>query len=322
MAKGSLTDIVQTERSDVYPRIETRNGGALSRVSEGKTLLITGASKGIGRSIAVLHAHTRPRSIILTARSIGPLDAVAAELEVIDSNIIVIKASLDVGDAGAVGLFFKHLKEVKGVGRIDVLFNNAGCLEPVLPFAQQDLSTWTTTLNTNMLGVANVTHGFLRHNFAAVGGSPDGTTAGLNSDALKGVSVIGTSSMGSNSTMPGFSGYMPSKTWMNRFFEFLDTDYGTLSPFGSEGLRAFCFHPGGIPTEGAQNLPQSILDLWRDNGHDSPDLSGGFTAWLLTPEADFLRGRYVSATWDVDELVGKKEEILARDLLKTRVEME
>lgn len=55
-----------------------------------------------------------------------------------------------------------------------------------------------------MLGVGNVTHAFLRHNFAAVGGNPDGTTAGLNSEALKGVSVICTSSIGSTYVLPGF----------------------------------------------------------------------------------------------------------------------
>lgn len=150
MAKGILTDIVPVARSDVYPRIETRNGGPLSSASEGKTLLITGASKGIGRvcvdlyhspwfylsviltlpqSIAIFHAHTHPKSIIITARSTGPLDAVAAELAAIDSNIKVVKASLDVGDADAVGVFFKNLRDIEGVGKIDVLFNNAGCLE-------------------------------------------------------------------------------------------------------------------------------------------------------------------------------------------------
>ena len=51
-------------------------------------------------------------------------------------------------------------------------------------------------------------------------------------------------------------------------------------------------------------------------------MSGAFTAWLLTSEADFLRGRYACATWDVDELVAKKQEILDKDLLKVRVEME
>lgn len=73
-----------------------------------------------------------------------------------------------------------------------------------MPFAQQDLATWTRTINTNVLGVGNMTHAFLRHNFAAVGGNSDGTIAGLNNEALKDVSVIFTSSMGSTSVLPGF----------------------------------------------------------------------------------------------------------------------
>lgn len=42
-------DIVENFQHNIYPRIETRKGGPLARASEGKTLLITGASKGIGR---------------------------------------------------------------------------------------------------------------------------------------------------------------------------------------------------------------------------------------------------------------------------------
>lgn len=49
MAKQVELNIVDVHRHDLYPRIETRNGGALAKASEGKTLLITGASKGVGR---------------------------------------------------------------------------------------------------------------------------------------------------------------------------------------------------------------------------------------------------------------------------------
>lgn len=64
-------------RHDFYPRIDTRDGGALTKACEGKTLIVTGASEGIGRvrlyhlpihlahfpsllrySIATIHAHT------------------------------------------------------------------------------------------------------------------------------------------------------------------------------------------------------------------------------------------------------------------------
>jgi len=270
-----------------------------------------------------LHAHTHPKAIILLARNAEHLDSVASEISAIDSNIKVIKGSVDITDAQAVSTFFTNLRDNEKVGRLDVLFNNAGYLEPCMPFAQQDMANWKRTIESNILGVGYVTHQFLRHNFAVVGGSPDGTTPGKNKEALHNVSVITTTSIGSfDYLLPGLSGYQTSKTWANRFTQFLDAEYGSTSSFGAEGLRALCFHPGGIPTELAQNLPKFMLDNWRDNGHDSPDLSGGFTAWLLTPEADFLRGRYASATWDVDELVAKKQDILDKDLLKCRVEME
>ena len=44
-------------------------------------------------------------------------------------------------------------------------------------------------------------------------------------------------------------------------------------------------------------------------------LSGDFFAWAATEEADFLRGRFVWAEWDVEELKAKKDEILEKDLL-------
>jgi len=48
---------------------------------------------------------------------------------------------------------------------------------------------------------------------------------------------------------------------------------------------------------------------------DKPELAGGYAVWLTTPAADFLKGRYSSATWDVDELTTKKDEILKYNLL-------
>jgi hypothetical protein len=42
----------------------------------------------------------------------------------------------------------------------------------------------------------------------------------------------------------------------------------------------------------------------------------GFTVWLASAESDFVRGRMLWATWDIDELKAKKDEILKGDLLK------
>lgn len=48
---------------------------------------------------------------------------------------------------------------------------------------------------------------------------------------------------------------------------------------------------------------------------DKPALAGGYSVWLTTPAADFLKGRYSSATWDIDALILKRDEIEKGNLL-------
>ena len=89
------------------------------------------------------------------------------------------------------------------------------------------------------------------------------------------------------------------------FTEFLNSEHG------KQGLRAFVYHPGGVPTDLALTMPKHLHSLLVDQ----PALAGGYTVWLTTPAADFLKGRYSSCCWDIDELVAKKDEIEAKNLL-------
>ena len=52
---------------------------------------------------------------------------------------------------------------------------------------------------------------------------------------------------------------------------------------------------------------------------DDPNLCGGFCTWLTNGRREYLAGRYLAATWDVDELEAKKEEIVRGDLLKAQM---
>ncbi len=52
---------------------------------------------------------------------------------------------------------------------------------------------------------------------------------------------------------------------------------------------------------------------------DEPELAAGFAVWLCSGKADWAKGRYMSATWDVDELTALKDEILRDDLLVNRL---
>lgn len=48
---------------------------------------------------------------------------------------------------------------------------------------------------------------------------------------------------------------------------------------------------------------------------DKANLAGNFVVWAASPEADFLKGRFVWSNWDVVELIQRKDEILQKDLL-------
>jgi hypothetical protein len=52
---------------------------------------------------------------------------------------------------------------------------------------------------------------------------------------------------------------------------------------------------------------------------DDVGLCGGFLTWLTSERREWLSGRYLSATWDVEDLEKKRDEIVSRDLLKMRM---
>lgn len=98
----------------------------MSKRLDGKTILITGASSGIGRSTAFEFARTSPQNLnlILTARRIDSLNQIAAEIaQEVGAGVRVLPVQLDVSNAQEVREFVSKLPaEFK---EIDVLVNNA-----------------------------------------------------------------------------------------------------------------------------------------------------------------------------------------------------
>lgn len=93
---------------------------------EGKTVLVTGASSGIGKSTAKEFARSSPKNLklILTARRIDSLQEVAAEIKAeVGDGVQVLPVKLDVSDPEEINNFVPSLPaEFK---EIDVLVNNA-----------------------------------------------------------------------------------------------------------------------------------------------------------------------------------------------------
>ncbi len=86
-----------------------------------------------------------------------------------------------------------------------------------------------------------------------------------------------------------------------------------------DGLLAYAVHPGAVVTPQTQNHSLGKGDVWDALLNDTVDLCGGWLTWLTKERRDWLSGRYLSVTWDVDELAAKEEQIVKEDLLKFRM---
>jgi 3-oxoacyl-[acyl-carrier protein] reductase len=111
---------------------------------EGKTALITGASRGIGLAIAQALDREGAR-LVLVARTGGPLERVAAQLPG-----TVMYMAMDVTKPGDVKRLFTTLrKKIRG---LDILINNAG-LFTYKPFAKTSLEVWKQNIETNLTSI-------------------------------------------------------------------------------------------------------------------------------------------------------------------------
>jgi 3-hydroxy acid dehydrogenase/malonic semialdehyde reductase len=110
----------------IHQTLRSMASSAMSKRLEGKTIVVTGASSGIGRSTAIEFARTRPKNLrlILTARRIDALKEIAAEIKKeVGDGVKVLPFKLDVSKPEEVRGFVGNLPEEWR--EIDVLVNNA-----------------------------------------------------------------------------------------------------------------------------------------------------------------------------------------------------
>jgi 3-oxoacyl-[acyl-carrier protein] reductase len=122
---------------------------------KGKTALITGAGRGIGRSTAIALAKEGV-NLGLIGLTMSNLEKVTAELEQYDINVSV--ATADVADLEAVHHAVEHIKS--DLGPIDILINNAG-IAKFGGFLDLTAEEWENIIRVNLMGVYNVTRAVL-----------------------------------------------------------------------------------------------------------------------------------------------------------------
>ncbi|KAF4550280.1 Short chain dehydrogenase-like protein 22 [Elsinoe fawcettii] len=263
----------------------------------GLSILITGASRGIGAAIASSYAAAGASQIAIAARS--PPKEVADQVRsaakaASRAEPQVFALAIDVTSHSSISAAVKSVEDA--FGRLDILINNAGYLENFKPVADSDAEEWIRTMTINLHGPYLLSRAFLPLLLRTDGGKGRKT-------------ILNTSSIGALIKRPGASAYQTSKFALLRLSEFIDTEYG------DQGVLCLAFHPGGVMTELAKVMPPETHQFLQDK----VELAGDTVAWLSAEKRDWLRGRYLSVNWDMEDLLKEKDRIVKEDLLKMKL---
>lgn len=128
----------------------------------GMTILITGASSGIGRATAIACAQAGAHSVILLARSTDKLEEVAEHISKSNSKSYILAIPCDIRDATAVYAAVEKSLDDPKIPQIDVLINNAGlAVGAPASFPELKLEDIDIMVDTNLKGMLYVTHAVL-----------------------------------------------------------------------------------------------------------------------------------------------------------------
>ncbi|MFI6604557.1 SDR family NAD(P)-dependent oxidoreductase [Nonomuraea sp. NPDC050536] len=125
---------------------------------DGRKALVTGASKGIGRAIALAYAEAGA-DVALVSRSAEALSEVAKEVEALGRQALVIPADLTDREAAAASV----QAAIEGLGHVDIVVNNAGGSNFLVEFKDLRLSGWDKLMRLNLDSAMTVCHAIAPH---------------------------------------------------------------------------------------------------------------------------------------------------------------
>ncbi|MBL4636609.1 MAG: SDR family oxidoreductase [Kofleriaceae bacterium] len=201
---------------------------------QGKTVIITGASSGIGEAAARLFA-AEGANVVLGARRHSKLEQLVSEL--CDQGLQAVFLAGDVGNEDYAQALVAHAINV--YGGLDASFNNAGTMGETGPIPEMSSENWHTTLNVNLTSAFYAA----KHQIPAMKSGGGG-------------SIIFTSSfVGYTAAFPGMGAYAASKAGLVGLTQVLATEHG------ADGIRANALLPGGTKTPMAGDLENNPEQL-------------------------------------------------------------
>ena len=230
-----------------------------------KVALVTGASRGIGASIAVELAKNN-MLVIGTATSNKGVGAIEENFKLNKQNGIGLV--LDVNDNKSIESLINHVEE--NYGSISILVNNAGITKDTLLMKMKD-EDWDEVMNTNLKSVFKLSQSVIRKMMKNRYGR-----------------IINISSVVGHSGNTGQTNYTASKAGMSGFTKSLAQEVG------SRGITVNCVAPGFIDTEMTRSLPEEyknqLISKIPLGKLGSPNDIANAVAFLASENASYITG--------------------------------
>ncbi len=234
----------------------------------GKVAIVTGASRGIGRAIALRFAQAGAKMTV-SSRKLENVEKVAEEIRAAGGEALAVQAH--VGHADQVEAMVE--RTVESFGRVDIAVNNAATNPHFGPILTADEGQWDKILDTNLKSVFRVTKAVVPHMKAQGGGKiiNIGSIAGLRPSPAMGI-------------------YSVSKAAVIMLTQVLALE---LAP---ANIQVNCIAPGVIKTRFSQvlwqtpQLAEPILKGTPLGRFGEPEDVAGLALYLSSPASDYVTG--------------------------------
>ena len=239
-----------------------------NKILSGKVALVTGASRGIGKAIAISLGELGAEVIVNYSASDASAEEVAKSIN--DKGGSSYKLKFDVSDEESVNTAINQI--IRDSGKIDILINNAGITRDGL-LMRMKASQWDEVLNTNLKGVflctKNVSKFMMKERSGKI----------VNITSI--VGLIGN---------PGQANYSASKAGVIGFTK------TCAKEFASRGIKVNAIAPGFIETEMTENLnTDDLLKMIPLGKLGSADQIASLVNFLVSSDAsEYITGQTIS----------------------------